>query len=110
MINDISVAGQYLTQISHPNLPKYIISFIYNDNYYLISDYINSTTNLKSELKQKKLFQEKSVKPIIIQLISIIKFCLKNLTKLYINLSNLESITLINSNSDQEENIMIFVI
>ncbi len=77
--------------MDHPNIPKYYNCFVYENNLYIISEYIKSSTNLIKELGKQVFFTEDKAKEVINQVNSILKYCMKKLPGSYLNI-NLESI------------------
>jgi len=76
-----------LLAMDHPNIPKYYNSFVYNENFYIISQYIKSSANLSSELEREVFFTESKAKEIINQVNSVIKYCLKMLRGIYLSIN-----------------------
>ncbi|MCL2924417.1 MAG: protein kinase [Trichodesmium sp. MAG_R04] len=57
----------------HPQIPLLLASFQYNQNFYLVQEYIQGLT-LKQELEQQGLFKEKQIWPILRELLPILQF------------------------------------
>lgn len=85
-INELHYLGNTLTKLDHPNIPKYYNAFGFKDDFFIISEYIKSSSNLRTELKNEILFREDQAQTIIKQLLSVIKYCLKTLTKFQLNI------------------------
>ena len=62
-----------LEDLHHPNVISYFTSFVENDNFYIITEYINGGTLedlLKKNLKKGKLIEEKKIFDLLIQSLS----------------------------------------
>ena len=71
--NEINI----LKSLNHPNIIKVYDCLISNTNYKLITEYV-SNLNLLDIIKIKKTFKEKTVKSIIFQILSAIKYLNQN--------------------------------
>jgi mitogen-activated protein kinase kinase 1 len=62
-----------LENLNHPNIISYFTSFVENDNFYIITEYINGGSLedlLKKKLKKGKLIEEKEIFDLLIQSLS----------------------------------------
>ena len=62
-----------LENLHHPNVISYFTSFVENDNFYIITEYINGGSLedlLKKNLKKKKLIEEEKIFDLLIQSLS----------------------------------------
>jgi len=98
-IDELITQGSILTQMDHPNIPKYYNSFIYNNKYYIVSEYIKSPKNLAQEVESNIILKENSVKLIISQLVSVLKYCKDKIPGIHLNL-NLECINFVESENN----------